>query len=245
MKNIEKWVPTKFVFRRGKFRASHDEREVGAGSRLAADHTARAYHMKVGQYANGHLLDLGCGKVPFYHLYKKHVNEITCVDWGNTDHDNSHLDFEMDLNQKLELPDNTYTTIVISSVLEHIAEPQLLMNEMARVLADGGVVLLNVPFYYSLHAEPHDYFRYTRFALEHMSVKAGFTVLGLEAYAGAPEVVVDIMSKLMVKLPLFGRPIAKLMQAVTWHLISDGPGRKLSLKTANKFPLGYFLTLTK
>jgi hypothetical protein len=43
------------------------------------------------------------------------------------------------------------------------------------VLRPGGWLVLSAPFYWPLHEEPHDYFRFTRYGLEHLMREAGFT----------------------------------------------------------------------
>ena len=45
----------------------------------------------------GYLLDLGCGKVPLYLIYKSHITDSICVDWGNSLHGNDYIDSECDL----------------------------------------------------------------------------------------------------------------------------------------------------
>ena len=44
MKNKEKWYPTKYLFnKKGKLRASKNEKYVGVGSRLMVDKIAEFY----------------------------------------------------------------------------------------------------------------------------------------------------------------------------------------------------------
>jgi SAM-dependent methyltransferase len=108
------------------------------------------------------LLDLGCGKVPFYARYREYVSETVCVDWSNSLHGNGHVDAECDLTQELPFADASFDTILLSDVLEHIPAPERLWREMARLLKPGGELLSSVPFFYWLHEEPYDYYRYTK-----------------------------------------------------------------------------------
>ncbi|HRF81361.1 MAG TPA: methyltransferase domain-containing protein, partial [Flavobacteriales bacterium] len=75
----------------------------------------------------------------------------------------------------------SFDTIILSDVLEHIRKPEALVKEMYRILAPGGQVIMNVPFYYGLHEQPFDYYRYTQFALRAITEDAGFAVVELEA----------------------------------------------------------------
>jgi hypothetical protein len=63
MKNKEKWVPSKYVFLKGEFAASRNEREVGVGSRLIADLFAKFFYKSLKKHAKGKLLDSLCVNV--------------------------------------------------------------------------------------------------------------------------------------------------------------------------------------
>ncbi len=245
MNDKAQWKPSKFVYRNGRLRASRNPKEVGIGSRLMADLIAQFYDTHLGRHAKGHLLDLGCGKVPFYEAYRAHVEDNTCVDWDNSLHKNIYLDLSADLNEPLPLEDRKFDTIILSDVLEHIREPRLLWREMNRVMADNGTLLLNVPFYYWLHELPHDYFRYTKYALAAMADESGFEVVKLEPLGGVPEILTDILSKILVGVPIIGKITAKAMQTSTGLFIKSGLGKKISRKTAKKFPFGYVLIAKK
>ena len=58
---------------------------------------------------------------------------------------------------------------LMSEVLEHIAEPQSAIDEVFRILKPGGQFIGSVPFLcQGIHADPHDYYRYTEPALRRM-----------------------------------------------------------------------------
>lgn len=67
--------------------------------------------------------------------------------------------------QALPLPDGSVAGAVMSEVLEHIPEPKAALAEVHRVLRPGAVFCGSVPFGIGLHADPHDYYRYTNEAL--------------------------------------------------------------------------------
>ncbi len=245
MKNRETWKPSKYVYRKGKLRASGDLAEVHAGSRLAADLIASLYGANLPKYARGRLLDLGCGKAPLFEAYRDYVSDNVCVDWTETRHGNEYLDYECDLTKRLPFGDGEFDTLILSDVLEHIPEPEILWREMHRVLAPGGRVLLNVPFCYPLHEEPHDYYRYTEYSLRRFAGRASFEVLLLRPVGGTPEIVADILAKHLQFLPLIGRGLAVMIQRLASAFVGTAPGRRLSEKTGRKYPLGYFLVAEK
>ena len=245
MQNQEKWKPSKFTYKKGKLVASKDAREVSIGSRLNVELIADFYHRNLSQHAKGKLLDLGCGKVPLYAAYKQFISNNICVDWANTFHKNEYLDYELDLTKKLPFNDDEFDTIILSDVLEHIPVPELLWEEMTRMLTINGKIIMNVPFYYWLHEQPHDYYRYTEFALRRFADNAGLKLIQLEPIGGAPEIMTDIFAKNIVRLPKLGRSFALFSQWLTLRFIRTKLGKKISAATSKNFPLGYFLVAEK
>lgn len=245
MRNQSSWKPTKFRRRNGRLVASPDPSDLCVGTRLMAGRIASSYRHHLENYARGWLIDLGCGKVPLFEEYQPHVSEIVCVDWASTQHGTTYLDVECDLNYALPFGDALFDTIVLSDVLEHVAEPAKLWSEMARILAPRGHILMNVPFLYWLHETPHDYFRYTEFALRRFAERNHLNVLVLESLGGAPEVVADIFAKNLRHVPLVGNAAAAFAQAFAEALRGTKLGRRISEKTSRSFPYGYFLVARK
>jgi SAM-dependent methyltransferase len=241
MKNASGWLPTKFVFNKGRLTGSRNPRDVGVASRLAADLIAECYGTHLKDHCGGRLLDLGCGNVPLFEAYRNLVTENVCVDWEQSLHQNKHLDYECDLSLRLPFKDRSFDTIILSDVLEHIAAPEDLWHEMFRVLVPDGKLIMNAPFYYWLHETPHDYYRYTKYALMRFSETSGFTVCLLVPIGGAPEIVVDIFAKNLVRLGRTGRYMAMALQFACKKFIRTAIGKKISTRTAESFPFGYFM----
>jgi SAM-dependent methyltransferase len=245
MKNRDAWTPTKYVYENEKLRASRDPKEVGIGSRLIVDIIAQFYHENLQRHAKGRLLDLGCGKVPLFCAYRDYISDNICVDWANTLHKNVYLDFECDLTKPLPFQDEEFDTIILSDVLEHITQPDILWKEMSRMLSVDGKIIVNVPFYYWLHEKPHDYYRYTEFALRRFVENSGLKVIQLKSIGGAPEIMADIFAKNILRVPRIGRLLALFAQWITFSFIQTAIGKKISEETMNSFPFGYFLIAQK
>jgi SAM-dependent methyltransferase len=245
MKNRDIWTPTKYVYVNDKLRASRDPKEVGIGSWLIADIIAHFYHENLQHHAKGRLLDLGCGNVPLFCAYRDFVSDNICVDWPNTLHKNVYLDFECDITKPLPFQDEEFDTIILSDVLEHIPQPDNLWKEMSRLLSVDGKIIMNVPFYYWLHEQPHDYYRYTEFALRRFVDNSGLKVIQLKSVGGAPEIMADIFAKNVFRLPKIGRLLALFTQWATFYFVRTTIGKKVSVATMNSFPLGYFLIAQK
>ncbi|MFT7308349.1 MAG: SAM-dependent methyltransferase, partial [Spirosomataceae bacterium] len=245
MKNKDLWQPTKFVVKGSVLRANRNEEHVSVASRGMVDAIGQFYSSIIPTHVRGKLLDLGCGNVPLYRFYEPFTSDNVCVDWGNTLHQNSFLDVEADLNQPLPLAENTYDTVILSDVLEHIRQPEQLIQEIHRVMKTGGKFLVNVPFYYGIHEAPYDYFRYTEFALRSMTEENGFDVMYLQPLGGVPEILADVIAKYFMGFPVIGKSISKLAQWKVRLLLKTGFGKRMSIKSAKRFPLAYGMVAQK
>lgn len=104
---------------------------------------------------------------------------------------------------------------------------------------------MNVPFFYWLHEEPHDYYRYTEYALNNLAEMAGFEILHMKPIGGVIEIIGDIISKNVIQIPLIGRITAITIQHIVRHIRNTKYGTKISQVTGKKFPLGYFMVAKK
>ncbi|HEY1722108.1 MAG TPA: class I SAM-dependent methyltransferase [Magnetospirillaceae bacterium] len=244
MRNVEQWVPTRVVSGVGGWRPSSDPSRVSPASRVVAGCLIRHYQKAIEDYAAGRLLDLGCGYVPYYGIYRDRVDEAVCVDWAGTLHKSAFLDYEADLNRGLPFLDSdSFDTVLLTDVLEHIYRPAALVAETYRVLKSGGNLILGVPFLYWIHEDPYDYHRYTEFALRRLCTDAGFVVAQLTAYGGAPEVIADLGGKLLMAMHL-GR-LCGVYAALCRMFLNLNAMRNLSARTAGHLPLGYVLVARK
>jgi len=131
----------------------------------------------------GIVYDLGCGVRPYEPDIMQYADSYVGVDWSNTLH-GLRAEIVADLNQPLPIESSVANTVVSFQVLEHLSEPQTMVNEAFRILQDGGSVFISVPFQWWVHEAPYDYFRYTRYGLEHILTKAGFVDIQVEAVSG-------------------------------------------------------------
>jgi SAM-dependent methyltransferase len=243
MKNIEKWVPTKYILKENKLKAN--SQYVAKSSIILADKIADFYNNAIPKYANGLLIDLGCNTVPLYVLYRKYVNEVICVDWENNNNENIFVDIYHDLNKKLPFPDNSYDTVILSDVLEHISEPSELCKEIARILKPNGHLLLNVPYYYSVHEAPFDFFRYTEFGLKYLIENSDLEILSIEKLGGIPEILTDLYLKTLKSIPILGNILSFIIYHFYLLIIKAKFVKIYSKKTAERFPFGYSLIAKK
>ena len=134
-------------------------------------------------FFRGVVCDLGCGERPFESDILAVADKYVGVDWSNTLH-NLWADVVADLNRPLPLGDATADTVISFSVMEHLSEPQTMLDEAYRILRPGGAIVLAVPFQWWVHEAPYDYFRFTRYGLDYMFKKAGFIDIRVEENSG-------------------------------------------------------------
>lgn len=238
MQHPEAWAPTKFEPNGDGWRPSRDKREFNPVSSVSATLALRSCVTALRDFARGHLADFGCGKVPYFGIYRELTTQVTCVDWPGSLHETSHIDVYADLNEPTGIADASFDTILSSSVLEHIWRHDVIWREMARTLKPGGHLILTVPFVYALHEAPHDYFRWTRFALEKACEEVGLEIVRNEPYGGG----VDVLADLTVRaLGAINPALAGFVGRGVARMLSGGLARRLSPSTYDQLPLGYTL----
>jgi len=68
----------------------------------------------------------------------------------------------------IPIQDNYFDAVICQAVLEHVKKPQKVVQEIKRVLKQGGLVYAEIPFLQGYHADPNDYQRYTLQGIEEL-----------------------------------------------------------------------------
>jgi len=130
-------------------------------------------------YARGRLLDVGSGNQPF-ERWLGGVTEYVGID---INHQTSRPAVS-GLAYALPFAANSFDTVFSTQTLEHVEAPHLAVAEMARVLRPGGYLILTAPQTWRLHEKPYDFYRYTRFGLQHLLEHSGLHVVKIKAQGG-------------------------------------------------------------
>ena len=168
---------------------------------------------KVNQYSKeltGNLLDFGCGSKPYKSLFSK-VETYIGVDFENIGHPhlNEQIDFFYD-GKKFPFENEKYDSIFTSEVFEHIFNLEEIIPELNRVLKPNGKILITCPFVWNEHEVPHDYARYTQFALRNLLEKNGFEILVIDKsgdfYMTLHQLkMVYLSDQLLIAVPVIGK----------------------------------------
>lgn len=207
---------------------------------------------EVEQFTEGSkILDMGGkkkNKRGYFDIEKYSLN----VEYANLDI-KTEPDYLCDLT-KVPVEDNSFYGVILSEVLEHIPEPELVLREAKRVLKPGGIALICVPFMYHRHADPFDFWRFSDTCLNAMLTKTGFSDIKIEKQGLFFSVLVYMLKIWMYEYNKDGRFRSKLVIGIISKLIALA--QKKALMTENKeyyknhkvfssFTTGYGITARK
>ncbi len=133
--------------------------------------------------ASGQLLDVGCGHRPYEPYFRPHVDRYVGLEFPVTAGARTGDVHASSL--ALPIATATFDTVVSFQVLEHVPDPQLMVNECVRVLRPGGRLVLTANFLWGLHEEPHDYFRFSRYGFSLLLERAGCDDIQVKPMAGS------------------------------------------------------------
>jgi len=122
-------------------------------------------------FAKGKLLDIGCGNKPYKSLLAPFIHSYTGID-GHSKKADIHGNFF-----KIPIKKTSYDTILCTQVIEHVPSPDALIAKIHRILKKQGICILTAPLVAALHEEPHDYYRFTKYALTNLLQTNGFEIL--------------------------------------------------------------------
>jgi SAM-dependent methyltransferase len=184
-------------------------------------------------------LDIGSGENPPYLKYIKNINNIkyTKADGNKT----NEPDFVIDCEREFQLDSESVNYVLLFNVLEHIYDYRLTLNEIHRILKQGGRLYLYVPYFIKIHGSPYDFHRYTHFALYKALKEAGFEDVTIYTDGGLLKQLSELfnwLSKIGIGYVIF--PLYLFLCVIDWLI------NKFSRnKYFKNYPVGYFVICDK
>jgi SAM-dependent methyltransferase len=108
------------------------------------------------------LLDVGCGDMPYEHLFRPAVAEYVGVDIANP-----RADLEGTV-EDIPVPEGSFELVLCTQTLEHANDPAQAVRELRRVVAPGGRVLVSTHGVQVYHPNPVDFWRWTHAGLKRL-----------------------------------------------------------------------------
>ena len=150
----------------------------------------------LGSSSTGTLLDVGCGNAPYGELIPG---------WRRVGVNIDAIDARPEVvADGLALPfhDGCVDAVLCSQVIEHVRDPFTLVAELSRVLRPGGTLILTGPMFWSLHEEPHDYWRFTEHGFRELCRRSGLESVEVRSQGGAISLAAIVLNRLF-QGPLF------------------------------------------
>ena len=115
------------------------------------------------------VLDVGCGKKPFFPWFQPYTDEYVGTDISG---DNSLVDKICPV-EALDVEDGWADVVLCFSVLEHVDDPHKAVKELFRVSTSSGIVLAATHGCFPWHPFPQDHWRWTQTGLPLLFKKHG------------------------------------------------------------------------
>jgi SAM-dependent methyltransferase len=192
------------------------------------------------------VLEIGGGRVSTNHSYQdlfpnRHTVDIDPLRLPDTVADAHALPFE----------DNSFEYVVCTEVLEHLHTPTQAIAQMKRVLTPGGTLILTTRFVFPIHDAPHDYFRYTKYGLQHLF--KDWEIIELSAETKTMSALGALLQRVGFQSTLKGGKITKLMlyglagifDRLNWIIKKEYGDIKKERSEIDIITTGYYLAAKK
>lgn len=114
-----------------------------------------------------------------------------------------HIDIVADFLEPLPIRSESIDAVVSISVFEHLAKPQFVADEVARILKPGGIFYLATPFLYPFHGAPYDFTRWSLPGLKQL-LGDSFDILRSGSRGGPMGIVTLSLAHALAQLLSFG-----------------------------------------
>lgn len=159
---------------------------------------------------SGIMIDLGSkSDSPSYYEHMN-LSKVTHIDFADLYSEKDNIR-KIDLTEEFPIEDETYDTILLFNVIEHLPKYEITIKECQRILKKGGTLHILVPFFFPHHDDPKDFRRFTLDGLENV---AKHTDLQLQA-SYYPKVSPLLTFFDFLAIWLFPGPLRSILRPIT------------------------------
>jgi SAM-dependent methyltransferase len=146
-----------------------------------------------GPMLTGRLLDLGCGSKP-YLPFLRNIDSYIGLEYPTTGaHGVENVKPEVyGDGRRVPFKGKCFDAVSCFQVLEHIDQPEQVVQEILRVLRPQGQGIISVPFIYNVHLNPFDFFRFSPFGIRDLLGRNGLKVQRLRYQGGIGTAIVQM-----------------------------------------------------
>jgi len=163
----------------------------------------------------GVVFDVGCSLKPYAKLIEQYSLKYYGLEHLSTLH-HEHKANVYGTAYSTGLKDCAVDTVFTAAVMEHLEEPANALSEMNRILKPGGIIILSAPFFWHIHEEPRDFYRYTEYGFEYLLKKSGFEVLEIVSLSGFW---VTVCEMFIYYIARFNRSILKYIPIIPFMIL--------------------------
>jgi SAM-dependent methyltransferase len=201
-------------------------------------------------FSGGDILDIGAGQSPWREWFPTNCR-YRGIDVRDAQAFNMISDKDITLYDGNIIPfhDASFDGAICIEVLEHVENPEKLVSEIARILKNGSLLILTVPWSARRHHIPHDYHRFTRERLDQLFKKHGFIDVRIIERGNDVSVIANkfiVMLMRLLKPPtvmkaIWTLPLAVLVMPMASIMLLSAHISMILGCGASEDPLGYFV----
>jgi SAM-dependent methyltransferase len=110
----------------------------------------------------------------------------------------------------------SYEVILCTGLLEHVPDPQRLIDEFRRILKPGGKLVISASAVFSIHEGPHDFFHFTPFSFRRLF--ADWTRVEMIRGSSQPfETIAILIQRIMIQCDI--SPLARPLIELTYPIL--------------------------